>query len=639
MLSDILKKPCDNKAYLLIKRQEFQDLFQKKRSEILKIEKNSNTYNEIICNADRFLNNLYILPGTDGKPFFVGDPPKWTNKCVSDEEYIYSLNRLYELPTLARAYILTGNESYGKKCFVNVLDWIDKCERPSIFMDNEALVKTFQGLTPWRLLECGIRMSETWFEFYELMLHSDLMTPEFHEKILRSLYEHCEVISLISPLAWPNANHNHYLHEMMGLLFVSCRFKEFINSDKWKEQATREIFRTIKAQIASDGAQIEGCANYHDICLDAISNVLNFLSENNIVIANDIKTRIEKAYEHCAWNVTPSGYITSVGDSYMLPLYIPKILSGYYKREGNLGCLNKIITLVDKEKIADIPQDLINNAEVFAKEHKGGVWNSESIGQIIGRTGWKKDDSYFLFNCKTPVFNGHSQQDPLSFMLYLNGSEVIVDPSYSTYDDNEERRKFKSAKYHSTITFGNKEPFEYLSRWEFSPQRIGHIVKSYEYDGLLAADGYHENYYPCTHKRLCALIDNDTFIVCDDVFNPTRDSVEIRFHLSEDNYMINEKAVLNDKFKIITLPGNKTLESAKKSIYTDWVEPSSILTLEPESQDVNDVYLTAITLSKNDISFKVDKGSDIIRIELLINQKAIVVEWKFGEYCKIKSFN
>ena len=70
---------------------------------------------KIINRAEDAYNDMLILPGTNGIPAFVGNPPKWYEYPGKNKEYLFSLNRLEHLKLLSEAYNLTGDLKYAKK--------------------------------------------------------------------------------------------------------------------------------------------------------------------------------------------------------------------------------------------------------------------------------------------------------------------------------------------------------------------------------------------------------------------------------------------------------------------------------------------------------------------------------------------
>lgn len=93
------------------------------------------------------------------------------------------------------------------------------------------------------------------------------MDEKFIETCLKSVYEHALILYLVDPIIWPKADHNHYLMENNGLLYLSCMFPEFKDAEVWREHAIHEMERCIDAQVTEGGGQIEGCASYHNGCI------------------------------------------------------------------------------------------------------------------------------------------------------------------------------------------------------------------------------------------------------------------------------------------------------------------------------------------------------------------------------------
>jgi hypothetical protein len=56
------------------------------------------------------LQDMVVLPGTMGKPYFAGDPPRWYANPVNDNEYTWQLNRMGHWETLLWAYALTQDD-------------------------------------------------------------------------------------------------------------------------------------------------------------------------------------------------------------------------------------------------------------------------------------------------------------------------------------------------------------------------------------------------------------------------------------------------------------------------------------------------------------------------------------------------
>jgi hypothetical protein len=118
-------------------------------------------------------------------------------------------------------------------------DWIASCPRPPL---NDGF-DVFYGVVPWRTLETGIRMYESWSDVLEHLLGTDLLPPELLADYAVSCYEHGEVLAEICPKQWPEAHSNQYVMDNLGLLALSCTFPQLRQSRAWQEQAMRELER------------------------------------------------------------------------------------------------------------------------------------------------------------------------------------------------------------------------------------------------------------------------------------------------------------------------------------------------------------------------------------------------------------
>jgi len=62
-------------------------------------------------------------------PYFCGDDINWGTRPVSDNEWVWQLNRMGFWDTMAKAYWHTGDEKYAKEWCFQLLDWTRKNPR------------------------------------------------------------------------------------------------------------------------------------------------------------------------------------------------------------------------------------------------------------------------------------------------------------------------------------------------------------------------------------------------------------------------------------------------------------------------------------------------------------------------------
>ena len=605
-LNEVLKSEFTAEEYLAHQRDLHRERCTKYIEEVRLNLSNAELIAEDEEAAQQAMQNMFVLPGSGGEMMHVGTPPAWSECRTSDEEYLWHLNRTGYFKPLCRLYLLFGKDEYAAKVLFDMENWVDTCPMHPLQTPESSpeevyeIRKFYSGLTPWRSLEVGIRMFDSWNFAYDSLLLSDLMTPELHSKLAYSFYEHALVLRDMSPRYWPNANHNHYIHEMLGLFEIACLFPDFKESDAWREFALSELLRCAKAQFTPDGGQIEGSPHYHYCCLKMFFDFFIAARGFGVPVLQEITDICKKAVDYMVASIGPDGIVSTIGDS---PFHgVSEHLSSYhYKCFGELGAVAKLFDIEHEHDGVVIPEQVQTSAREYARSLGGEDNRQRQINQYFARTGWKREDSAFGFVCHSPIFNGHAHQDLASFTLYLKGDPVVVDPSYYTYRECPERKLFKSPEYHSTLTFDNKPPFEYVDRWRYSPQKEGGIRGFYRLDGVYAADASHHCYDPDYHKRLCALVGDDVFLVVDDVANVTETDVRIYFHMDDPEVEIVGNTAVSERIRVL-LPESVDAQAvaAEKSLHTDITVPSKRIILT-DTAHKSRLYLTVFT-KRDDLS-------------------------------------
>ena len=625
-LSSILRQPMSAEEYLLSQRERFRERYTAIERDLRASCQTEEKRAEYIRRAERFMQNMYQLPGTGGKEIFVGDPPAWSERIVPDEEYLWGLNRLPEQNALTSAYLVTGDIRYAEKAIGNIMNWIETCACPDYGTDDrETLRLRFNNtvdISPWRILEAGIRMFESWRNSYVRLLFSEVMTPQIHEKMVCSMHEHGCVLSHVSPKIWPNADHNHFFHEMLGLLCVSMDHPEWKDAAAWQKQATHELLRCCQAQITPEGGQLEGCPGYHSGCLSMMFSFVSILRQADAKIPPLLMDCIRRASEYSVWTLKPTGLMASFGDTTITPGGIPAQANTYRSLFADYGVFDRIRPLL--------------SSAASEQTYEGGIMHFRTLGQITARTGWTRDDSYFMFGCNTPVPNGHSHQDPMSFVLTLNGRDVVTDPSHCTYMNGEKRKLYKSPEYHSTLTFGGRPPFTYISTWSFGEQKEGKTVATYAADGLLAGDAFHRNYEPSEHRRLCALIGKDVFLTADDVYNASSETVRLYFHMDTPDWTLTENGATDGQIRVHLPAGTEwSLADSTKAPRNDTEVPTKRIIVTDENPSENAVYITLFTSAQDISDICAQRAEDGIQISYKRGGECIRLLWKFGEKCEL----
>lgn len=565
-------------------------------------------YKKNMEKAEKNLKGMTILPGSS-EYHFIGNPVKWRENIYDYDEYTYQLNRMVHWRTMAEAYSFTGDERFAKKILEEFYQWIQECPcQPLYTSDGNLAVDDFGGCKCnqgiWRSLEIGIRMYRTWPYIIHHLTDSGFIDEHFMEVYLRSVYEHARVLYLVTPIIWPNADHNHYLMENNGLLYLACMFPEFKEAEIWKAHALKEMERSILAQVTEGGGQIEGCASYHNGSTYWFALPVLLAEQYGFEVSEHYQEMLKKMLVYSVHATRPCGGNSSWGDSntYTGTLsmgafcyYLAFKDSTYMKHAVYYYGLDALMAQMAEQiwEVPDLP-DLSNQLKGLKQrccppEMDHINWQ-KGLKQAFLRTDWSRDALYVMFGCRTPVQNLHAHMDPAGFEFSAYGRTLLGDPGIYHYKNDEKRRNLKSAHWHNCLTLNHEDPWVYIASWAYGGQKPGDILNVAKDGRLLYAVGQHHNYEPAVHKRAVAIIDGKMLAVMDILEQAAADtSIQINFHMESPMVMANSEksfAVTADDRANIGVYADKrlkpTLVPAKISMKPDAWHDTMIARFEAE---------------------------------------------------------
>ena len=129
--------------------------------------------------------------------------------------------------------------------------------------------------------------------------------------------------------------------------------------------------------------------------------------------------------------------------------------------------------------------------------------------------------------------------DPGGFDFTAFGRNMIADPGRFTYNEISERRLFKSAFSHTTLTVNGKEPFEYISSWNYGRQGNG-MVTELSLENILHPEIYRisseQTFEKYCHRRvlITGFSEKQPFLAMIDQVNGLGkgDQVELHFQIN-----------------------------------------------------------------------------------------------------------
>ncbi|WP_040637678.1 alginate lyase family protein [Mitsuokella sp. oral taxon 131] len=164
----------------------------------------------------------------------------------------WELSRMQHLPMLARAYHAaqeTRREPYAREFRNEILDFI--AQNPPKFGVN------------WRCtMDVGIRVAN-WLVAYDLFRAFGAVFDESFERVFASsVYDHGRYI--LRHLEYsPELRSNHYLSDIVGLLFASLHLPATDETDAWLAFSLQELVSEMRHEFHADGSNFEGSTSYH----------------------------------------------------------------------------------------------------------------------------------------------------------------------------------------------------------------------------------------------------------------------------------------------------------------------------------------------------------------------------------------
>ena len=379
-----------------------------------------------------------------------------------------------------------------------------------------------------------------WIKF--ISLHWDKLSDAERRKIDTSLY------SQYRALYGHTERHlmaNHYLENGFSLLFAAVYFR-----DKFFWRKAKKILeQQLKEQILHDGAHYELSPMYHCIILERVLDCYNLLDSIATSLFDDWdalrKLLNRKACQMLEWLdaiVIANDQIPLLNDSAYGIALLPKTLRNYAKSLGmkwGSGALG------------------ISGYRRIVRPHYKAVLDMAPLGV-----------SYNL---------GHSHADTGTFLLWVNGRELVVDTGTSTYSVGKQRDYERSTRAHNTVEVNHENSSKVWGAFRCA-QRAQVMIEA---DGpdifTLTHDGYHDKGIICRRSFVCK---DESLEIIDTIQNSASYDAVAYFHLSPtvqilkvDNFSVTTNAA------IFTFEGCDSLQLVKESVAEEYnlLQPSLCL--------------------------------------------------------------
>jgi hypothetical protein len=408
----------------------------------------------------------------------------------SDIRVLWELNRLGHFLPLACAYASTRDERYSAEFVTQLKSW------------NE---QNPYGRGPnWTCaMEVALRAINLLAAF-EVFRQAPQMPVEF---FLQLLQQHGNYIRRNLEFSYL-ATSNHYLSDVVGLLWLGLLLPELRDAAAWREFGLDQMLREMDKQVLPDGADFEASTGYHRFVTELFLYSFLLCQANSVEIKPRYWSRLQQMLSYIRAYLRPDGFAPLIGDTdggQVLP---------FVRRRAD-----------DHAYLLDILKLETQYVGSQAFPH---------AGTYIMRDG----DLYLCFNASGAGINGrgsHGHNDVLSIEVSAGRRAIIVDPGTYVYSaDLAKRHEFRSTAYHSTVQIDRLE--QNTIRVD-TPFVIGNEAKPRVLEWKTSDDfdkvvGEHYG-YPVTHRRTVTFDKRARLWIIDDEFFGDGEHVyEARFHFA-----------------------------------------------------------------------------------------------------------
>lgn len=461
---------------------------------------------------------------------YHADIPLWHNDG-SDIRVLWELNRLGHLITLGRGYALTNDEDFAIEFFMQLESWrqqnpVGRGANWSCAM--EVALRGMNLLAAFSLFRRSPSLSEERLAMLLTMLDQ-------HGAHIRRNLEFSHV-----------ATSNHYLSDIVGLLWIAIMMPELAHAKEWREFALREMFCEMEKQILADGADYEASTGYHCFVLELFLYSFLLCRANKIQVADKYWHKLHAMLVYLRTILRPDGFAPLIGDTdggQVLPI-VPRDANdrAYLLAVGAVAFKDSQF----KSAGYEAPEELlwVLGEEGLRTYEQLAIMNGETSSQDFPDAGTyilRHDDLFLLFNANEAMKGrpaSHRHNDALSIEVSACGSAFIVDPGSYVYTANlADRQLFRSTTYHSTVEIDDAEqntiredaPFviggearaKVLS-WESTPEQ----------DRIVAEhSGYEQRAKPARHRRTITFYKAERWwLIEDEIFGSGEHKLAARFH-------------------------------------------------------------------------------------------------------------
>lgn len=441
----------------------------------------------------------------------------------SDIKVPWELSRLQFLPVLGKAYRITKDEHYRADAKRLTSAWI---------MKNPVGV----GVNWSIAMEAALRAMSLCFL---LNLLSPIRTEEQNwlGVVTRCLWHH--LLYIEAHLEFSHLiRSNHYLSNLIGLYCLS----EFLDGSGMS--ARRNLYRQkveseILRQTYEDGGDYEASTGYHVLVTQMFTSALLLMRAANVTPQPSFLERLQRMYSVIEHLASPGGQLPHVGDCddgrvELLTDDLEQMLEFPVEQRNSLRVSNllgfgKCLFGGSQGSLEDAswhalgdPGDNVVSSAATAEPRKSDIIVLPQSGMSVARAE-RAEVLFFAIPNGVCGKGSHNHNDKLSFVLRLDGEEVLCDSGTCTYTrDVKMRNRFRATSAHNTVMVDEQEQniidTSRTGLFSTGSEAEVHRIEDWSQNGEVFLRASHSGYerFGVTHIRTIRLSERKPVAVVED---------------------------------------------------------------------------------------------------------------------------
>jgi len=418
----------------------------------------------------------------------------------ADVKYPWELARCQHWATLAQAYGLTGDDRFAIEIARELDDFV-------------AANPVGVGVNWTCTMDVGLRVV-SWALALEAVHASPALSDEFWRRAYGALHDHGVFIRNNLENTY-EVTSNHYLSNLLGLLFLGRTFDGLAIGAEWTTFSREAIEQEMRVQVLADGADYESSIPYHRLVAELFLGALRLTDHAGAPMSDAYRARVRDMVAYLAAVTRPDGLMPQVGDADDGRLHI---FEGY-----------ATTTPQDPRHLFGPASAIFDDPSWAALGGAAGAWEaawwglcppvpateSRDIARLFPDAGVavvsNAAGDYLLVTngiVGTNGFGNHKHNDLLSFELHHRGVAWIVDPGSFVYtSDADARNRFRSTAMHNTMMVDEVEQNEFRPDWLFrmfekaTPETVSFAERGDVVEYVGRHHGYARLPEPITHTR------------------------------------------------------------------------------------------------------------------------------------------